>query len=36
VHTGEVEVCDDDIAGLAVTVARRVCDLAQPGELRVS
>jgi len=36
VHTGEVEVCCDDIAGLVVTIARRVCDLAQPGELRVS
>jgi class 3 adenylate cyclase len=28
VHTGEVEVRGDDIAGLAVTIARRVCDLA--------
>jgi class 3 adenylate cyclase len=36
VHTGEVEVRGDDIAGLAVTIARRVCDLAGPGELLVS
>jgi class 3 adenylate cyclase len=32
VHTGEVEVRGDDIAGLAVTIARRVCDLASPGQ----
>jgi class 3 adenylate cyclase len=31
VHTGEVEVRGDDIAGLAVTIAKRVCDLAGPG-----
>jgi class 3 adenylate cyclase len=36
VHTGEVEVRGDDIAGLAVTIARRVCDLAGPGEVLVS
>ena len=36
VHTGEVEVRGDDIAGLAVSIAKRVCDLAQPGELLVS
>jgi class 3 adenylate cyclase len=36
VHTGEVEVRGDDIAGLAVTVAKRVCDLAGPGEVMVS
>jgi class 3 adenylate cyclase len=36
VHTGEVEVRGDDIAGLAVTIAKRVCDLAQPGRLLVS
>jgi class 3 adenylate cyclase len=36
VHTGEVEVRGDDIGGLAVTIARRVCDLAGPGELLVS
>jgi class 3 adenylate cyclase len=36
VHTGEVEVRADDIAGLAVTIAKRVCDLAGPGQLLVS
>jgi class 3 adenylate cyclase len=36
VHTGEVEVRGDDIAGLAVTIAKRVCDLAEPGRLLVS
>jgi hypothetical protein len=33
VHTGEVEVLGDDIAGLAVTIAKRVCDLAGPGQV---
>ena len=36
VHTGEVEVRRDDIAGLAVTIAKRVCDLAGAGQLLVS
>jgi class 3 adenylate cyclase len=36
VHTGEIEVRGDDIAGLAVTIAKRVCDLAGPGQLLVS
>jgi class 3 adenylate cyclase len=36
VHTGEVEVRGDDIAGLAVTIAKRVCDLAGTGQLLVS
>ena len=36
VHTGEVEARGDDIAGLAVTIAKRVCDLAGPGEVLVS
>jgi class 3 adenylate cyclase len=36
VHTGEVEVRGDDIAGLAVTIAKRVCDLSGPGEVLVS
>jgi class 3 adenylate cyclase len=35
VHTGEVEVRGDDVAGLAVTIAKRVCDLAGPGQLMV-
>jgi class 3 adenylate cyclase len=36
VHTGEIEVRGDDIAGLAVTIAKRVCDLAGPGQVFVS
>ena len=36
VHTGEVEVRPDDIVGLAVTIARRICDLARPGQVLVS
>jgi class 3 adenylate cyclase/pimeloyl-ACP methyl ester carboxylesterase len=36
VHTGEIEVRGDDIAGMAVTIAKRVCDLAGPGQVLVS
>ncbi len=36
VHTGEVEVRPDDVVGLAVSIARRICDLAGPGEVLVS
>ena len=36
IHTGVVEVRGDDIAGLAVTIAKRVYDLAEPGHLLVS
>jgi class 3 adenylate cyclase len=35
-HAGEVEVRGDDIAGLAVTICKRVCDLAGPGQVLVS
>jgi class 3 adenylate cyclase/pimeloyl-ACP methyl ester carboxylesterase len=35
-HSGEVEVRGDDIAGLAVTIAKRVCDLAASGQVLVS
>jgi class 3 adenylate cyclase len=35
-HTGEVELRGSDIAGLAVTIASRVCDLAGPGEVLAS
>jgi class 3 adenylate cyclase/predicted alpha/beta hydrolase family esterase len=35
-HTGEVEIRGDDIGGIAVTIARRVCDGAEAGEVRVS
>jgi class 3 adenylate cyclase len=36
VHTGEVEVRGDDIGGMGVTIAKRVCDLAGPGEVLAS
>jgi class 3 adenylate cyclase len=36
VHTGEVEIRGDDIAGLAVTIAKRVCDLAESGQVLVT
>jgi class 3 adenylate cyclase len=36
VHTGEVEVRGEDLAGLAVTIAKRVCDLAGSGEVLVT
>jgi class 3 adenylate cyclase len=36
VHTGEVEIRGDDIAGMTVTIAKRVCDLAGPGEVLAS
>ena len=35
-HTGDVEIRGDDIGGLQVNIARRVCDLAAPGEVWVS
>jgi class 3 adenylate cyclase/pimeloyl-ACP methyl ester carboxylesterase len=31
IHTGEVELLDHDVAGLAVSIAKRVCDIA-PGQ----
>jgi len=36
VHNGDVEVRPDDVVGLAVTISKRICDLAGPGELLVS
>ena len=36
VHAGDVEILDADVAGLAVTVAKRICDLAGPGQVLVS
>lgn len=36
VHNGEVEVRPDDVVGLAVTISKRICDLAGPGEVLVS
>ena len=36
VHTGEVEVRGDSLGGLAVTIAKRVCDMAGPGQVLVT
>lgn len=36
VHTGEIELRGEDITGLGVVIARRVCDLASNGELLAS
>lgn len=36
VHTGEVELRGDDVAGIAVHLAARVASLAGPGEVLAS
>jgi class 3 adenylate cyclase len=36
VHSGEVELRDDDVAGIAVVIAARVAALAEPGAVWVS
>jgi class 3 adenylate cyclase len=36
VHTGEVELRGNDVAGIGVVIARRICDLAGTGEILVS
>jgi class 3 adenylate cyclase len=36
IHVGEVEQRDDDIAGIAVHTAQRICSAAEPGEILVS
>jgi class 3 adenylate cyclase len=36
IHTGEIELLENDIAGIAVHIASRICALAQPGETLVS
>jgi class 3 adenylate cyclase len=36
VHTGNIEIRGDDIVGLAVSIAKRICDLAGPGQVLVS
>jgi class 3 adenylate cyclase len=36
VHTGEVEIQGDDIAGIAVNVGARVCAIAAPREILVT
>lgn len=35
-HTGEVELRDGDLSGMAVHMAGRICSLAGPGEILVS
>jgi class 3 adenylate cyclase len=35
-HAGDVEVRGDDVAGLTVVMAKRICDLAGAGEVLVS
>jgi len=36
VHTGEVEVRSDDVVGLPVSIAKRICDLAGPCDVFIS
>jgi class 3 adenylate cyclase len=36
VHTGECELIDDKIGGLAVTIGARVAAMARPSEVRIS
>ena len=36
VHIGEVELRADDVVGLPVSITKRICDLAGPGEVLVS
>jgi pimeloyl-ACP methyl ester carboxylesterase len=35
-HTGEIELRGDDITGMGVVIARRICDAASTGELLAS
>lgn len=35
-HTGEIEIVGDDVAGIAVHIGARVSSLAEPGEVLVS
>ncbi len=36
VHTGEVELVEDDVAGIAIHIAARIVELAGPGQVLVS
>jgi len=36
IHTGEIELRGEDVAGIAVHIAQRVCDLADCDEVLVS
>ena len=35
-HTGECELLEDDVTGIAVHIAARICAIARPGEILVS
>jgi class 3 adenylate cyclase len=35
-HSGDVELRGNDVSGLTVVIAKRICDRAQPGEVLVS
>jgi class 3 adenylate cyclase len=35
-HTGEVEMTDNDLSGIAVHIASRIVAMAQPGQVLVS
>jgi class 3 adenylate cyclase len=35
-HTGEIELVNDDISGIAVTIGKRIESIAHPGEVLVS
>ena len=35
-HTGEIEITDSDVAGIAVHIGQRVSSVAQPGEVLIS
>jgi class 3 adenylate cyclase len=35
-HTGEIEMADDDLSGIAVHIASRVATMAKPGQVLVS
>ncbi len=35
-HTGEIEITDADVGGIAVHIGQRVSSLARPGEVLVS
>ena len=36
VHTGEIELVDDDVSGIAVTISKRIETIAPPGQVLVS
>ena len=36
VHSGDIEIRTDDVVGLTVTISKRICDRADPGQVLVS